>query len=160
MCFYYLLLKLWLYTVCLVYYHYLLLQWPSFPTGLIKVSSHIILFDGHTDGLYCGPTSTNCLRGVGTPEGCFPLSRCCPVVLSLSPPHLAAGLWAASLRWLIISCLSRDHLPRGLSSITLYQRLPIEHSPSPTGVSDRLANNDSCNCQSTWAAPSIFLSAE
>lgn len=58
-------------------------------------------------------------------------SLCCPVVLSLSPPHLAAGLWAVSLRWLIMSCLSRDNLPRGPSSITLYQRQPIELPPHP-----------------------------
>lgn len=50
--------------------------------------------------------------------------------------------------------------PPGPSSVALYQRQPIELPPSTTGVTNRLANNDSCSCQSGWAAPSILLSAE
>ncbi|TNN63574.1 hypothetical protein EYF80_026226 [Liparis tanakae] len=85
---------------------------------------------------------------VGTPERC--LLSC--VVLWLYPHHLLTwplACGAASLRWLIISCLSRDHLPRGPGSITAHQRPPIEPPPKPTGVSNHLANNDSCSCQSS-----------
>lgn len=103
-------LLLFCYCVYLANNLYLLLQQLSSPPGLITVSSHNIPSDIQSVSI-SSLTSTDCLRGVGTPEGCFPL--CCPVVLFVSPPHLAAGLWAASLRWLIISCLSRDHLPGG-----------------------------------------------
>lgn len=119
---------------------------------------HVVLCDACTFSLYSGLTSTNWPHAVSTLGDCFP--PCCPVVLFLQPPHLAAGLWAASLRWLIISCLSRDHFPQGPSSITLYQKQPYWTSSRPTRASNSPANNDSCSCQSAWAVPSIFLSAE
>lgn len=82
----------------------------------------------------------------------------CPVVFSRSPPHLATGPEAASLRWLIISCLSCDHLPSGTSRNYAVSEAVYWTSSQPTGKSDHLANNDSCSCQSGWATPSIFLS--
>lgn len=82
----------------------------------------------------------------------------CPVIFSRSPPHLATGPAAASLRWLIISCLSRDHLPSGTSRNYAVSEAVYWTFSQPTGKSDHLANNDSCSCQSGWAPPSIFLS--
>lgn len=61
-------------------------------------------------------------------------SLCCPVVLSLSPPHLAAGLWAARLRWLIISCLSRDHLPSGPAAQRCIRGSLLNFLPAHRGV--------------------------
>lgn len=141
-CFYTSSCTVFLYLYCI--FSILLQQQLSFPTGLVTASSNIIL---PSDARTVGPGSS-WLHGVAAAEACSPLC-CCPVVLSLSPPHLAAGLWAASLRWLIMSCLSRGHLLQGpSSSSTPYQRQPIELPPSTTGVTNRLANNDSCSCQS------------
>lgn len=79
--------------VYLVHYLYLLLQQLSFPTGLVTVSSRIILSDTDTGGLYCSLTSTNCLHGVSTPEGCFPLCA----VLWFYPSHLLTWPLACGL---------------------------------------------------------------
>lgn len=147
------------YWVYILYYLYLLLpQQLSFPTGIITVSSPIILTDAYTVGLCSSPTSTNCLHGVSTPEGCFPhcVVSCGFLPLTPSPGHWPLGWQPQMVNYLLSELWSP---PLGAVQHNAVSEAAYWTSSQPTGVSNHLANNDSCSCQSGWATPSIFLSA-
>lgn len=137
----------------------LLLQHLSSPSGLITVSSCIILTDAHAARLYSSLTSTNCLRAELHPRVSSPPTALLPLPLTPSPGRRPLGCQPQMVNYLLSEPRSPPLGARGggggggsgssSSSITApYQRQPIELPPQPTRASNHLANNDSCSCQS------------
>lgn len=91
----------------------------------------------YTVSLYSSLTSTNSLHGVSTPEGCFPLCvvSCGFLPLTSSPDCWPLGCQPQMVNYLLSEPWSPPLRP---SSITLYQRQPIELPLSPPG------------CPTTW----------
>lgn len=120
---------------------YLLPQQLIFPTGLISVSSHIILSDVQWVSI-SSPASTDCPHAAGTPEGCFSLSLslvCRPVVFTPNTP--SPGRWPVGCQPQMVNYLLSE--PRSPPRGPRQHSAPIRGSllnflPSPPG------------CPTTW----------
>lgn len=116
-----------------VLYFYLLQHQLSFPTGLI--SSQIILSDAYTVGLYSSLRPPTACMVLHQRVAFLSVFSCGFIPLTSSPGCWPVGCQPHMVNYLLSEPWSP---PLGPSSITLYQRQPIELPPSPPG------------CPTTW----------